>query len=149
VAGNIGRRRIARKGMVVGDEVKAVVLSLKLQVLTHGTEKVAYMKFAGWLYTRKYPQVKLLMPKTEKLKSRNINDLAENNAIRRECQEFRIKNVACRIQNYERKIRRAHKYPYSLCTPSTKTLRPAKNPAAAPRAKMKHYITVTSAKRAS
>jgi hypothetical protein len=149
MAGNISRRRIAGKSMVVGDEVKAIVLSLKLQVLTHGTEKVAYMKFAGWLYARKYPQVKLLTPKTEKLKSRNINDLAENNAIGRECQELRIKNVACRIQNCESKIRRAHKNPCSLCTPSTKTLHPAKNPEDALRAKMKHYITVTSAKRAS
>jgi hypothetical protein len=28
-------------------------------VLTHGTEKVPYMKPAGWLYARKYPQANL------------------------------------------------------------------------------------------
>jgi hypothetical protein len=51
MAGNISRRWIAGKGMVVRDEIEAIVLSLKLQVLAHGTEEVAYMKFAGWLYT--------------------------------------------------------------------------------------------------
>jgi hypothetical protein len=68
VAGNVIRRRIARKSMVVSNEIKAVVLCLELQVLTHGTEKVAYMKSAGWLYARKYPQANLLIPKAEKVK---------------------------------------------------------------------------------
>jgi hypothetical protein len=56
MAGNLGRRWVARKRMIIGDEIKAIVLSLQLQMLTHGTEKVAYMKLAGWLYARKNPQ---------------------------------------------------------------------------------------------
>jgi hypothetical protein len=50
---NIGRRRIARKGVVVGNEVKAIVLGLELEMLAHRAKKVAYMKSAGWLYARK------------------------------------------------------------------------------------------------
>jgi len=34
----------------VGDEVKAIVLGLELEVLAHCAEKVAYMKSAGRLY---------------------------------------------------------------------------------------------------
>jgi hypothetical protein len=43
--------------VVIGNEVKATVLSLQLQVLPHGAEIVTYMKFAGRLYSRKNPQV--------------------------------------------------------------------------------------------
>jgi len=56
MAGNLCRRWIARKRMVVGDEIKAIVLSLQLKVLTHSTEKVANMKFARRLYARKNSQ---------------------------------------------------------------------------------------------
>jgi len=55
----VGRIRIARKSVVIGDEIKATMLGLQLQVLTHGAEKIAYMKFAGRLYARKNPQVNL------------------------------------------------------------------------------------------
>ena len=65
MARNIIRHRVARKSVVVGNEIKAIVLYLELQVLTHGTEKVAYMKPAGWLYARKYPQTNLLILKAE------------------------------------------------------------------------------------
>jgi hypothetical protein len=66
VAGNVIGRRIARKSMIVGYEIKTFVLCLELQVLTHGTEKVPYMKSAGRLYARKYSQANLLIPKAEK-----------------------------------------------------------------------------------
>jgi hypothetical protein len=66
VAGNVIRRWIARKSVVVGNEIKTIVLCLELQVLTHGTEKVTYMKPAGWLYARKYPQANLLILKNWK-----------------------------------------------------------------------------------
>jgi hypothetical protein len=66
VAGNVIRRWIARKSVVVGNEIKTIVLCLELQVLTHGTEKVTYMKPAGWLYARKYPQANLLILKSWK-----------------------------------------------------------------------------------
>jgi hypothetical protein len=54
--------------VVVGDEIKAIVLALKLQVLTHSAEKVPYMKPAGRLYARKYPQANLLILKAGKIK---------------------------------------------------------------------------------
>jgi hypothetical protein len=63
---NIGRRRVTGKGVVVGDEVKAIVLSLELEMLTHCAEKVTYMKSAGWLYARKNPQINLLISKIQK-----------------------------------------------------------------------------------
>jgi len=69
MAGNLGRRWVARKRMEVGNEIKAIVLGLQLKVLTHGTEKVANMKFAGWLYARKNPHIKLLYQKVKDLKS--------------------------------------------------------------------------------
>jgi hypothetical protein len=72
MTGNISRRRIACESMVVGDEIKAIVLGLELQVLAHCTEKVTYMKSARWLYARKNPQIKLLTPKSEKLKTKNV-----------------------------------------------------------------------------
>ena len=33
--------------MVIGDEIIAIVFGLKLQMLAHGAEKIAYMKLAG------------------------------------------------------------------------------------------------------
>jgi hypothetical protein len=51
--------------VIVGDEIKTIVFSLKFQVLTHGTEKVPYMKSAGWLDARKYPQTNLLILKAQ------------------------------------------------------------------------------------
>jgi len=69
---NISRRRVAGKRVEVGDEIKAIMLDLELQVLAHCTEKVADMKPAGWLYARKNPQLKLLIPKSEKLKTTNL-----------------------------------------------------------------------------
>jgi hypothetical protein len=65
VASDVIRLWIARKGVVVGNEIKAIMLRLELKVLTHGAEKVPYMKPAGRLYARKYPQANLLL-KTEK-----------------------------------------------------------------------------------
>jgi len=47
---NIGRRGITGKGVIVGDEIKTIVLGLELEVLARCAEKVAYMKSAGWLY---------------------------------------------------------------------------------------------------
>jgi hypothetical protein len=49
--GNISRRWIAGKGMKIGDEIKAVMLSLHLQVLPHSTEVIANMKPSRWLYS--------------------------------------------------------------------------------------------------
>jgi len=69
---NISRRWIAGESVVVGDEIKAIVLGLELQMLAHCTEKVTYMKPARWLYARKNPQIKLLIPKSEKLKTKNV-----------------------------------------------------------------------------
>jgi hypothetical protein len=46
MTGDLVRRGVARKGMIVGNEIKRIMLRLQLQVLTHGPEKVAYMKFA-------------------------------------------------------------------------------------------------------
>jgi len=86
MAGNLGRRWIAGKRMVIGDKIKAIVLSLQLKVLTHGTEKVANMKFARRLYTRKNPQIKLPILKTQKLITKNANYFIKNNGIRDECQ---------------------------------------------------------------
>jgi hypothetical protein len=50
MTGNISRRWVAGEGVVVGDEIKAIVLGLELQMLAHCTEKVTYMKPARWLY---------------------------------------------------------------------------------------------------
>jgi len=47
---NIGWRGVAGKGVKVGDEVKAIVLGLELEMLAHCAEKVTYMKSAGRLY---------------------------------------------------------------------------------------------------
>jgi hypothetical protein len=49
VLGQVGRGWIAGQGVVVGDEVEAVVFGLKLELLTHRPEEVAYMKPAGRL----------------------------------------------------------------------------------------------------
>jgi len=72
MTGNISRRWVAGEGVVVGDEIKAFVLGLELQVLAHCTEKVADMKSARWLYARKNSQIKLPIPKSEKLKTKNV-----------------------------------------------------------------------------
>jgi len=49
---NIRRGRIAGQGVIIGDKVKALMLSLKRKLLTHRPEKIAYMKPAGRLNTR-------------------------------------------------------------------------------------------------
>jgi len=49
---DIGWRWVAGKGVVVGDEIKAIVLGLERQMLAHCAEEVAYVKPAGWLYAR-------------------------------------------------------------------------------------------------
>jgi hypothetical protein len=36
--------------MVIGDEIKAIVIGLELKMLPYGTKKVAYMKPTGRLY---------------------------------------------------------------------------------------------------
>ena len=64
--GDLVSRRVAGKGMVVCDKIEAVVLILELQVLAHGAVIVAYVKLAGRLYARKYPQIGLPVSKTEK-----------------------------------------------------------------------------------
>jgi hypothetical protein len=51
MAGYLVRRRVARKCMVVGNEIKRIMLGLQMQVLAHSTKKIAYMQFAGWLYS--------------------------------------------------------------------------------------------------
>jgi hypothetical protein len=43
---DIGRRWVAGKGVIVGDEIKAIVFSLEFEVLAHCTEEVAYVKSA-------------------------------------------------------------------------------------------------------
>jgi len=48
--------------VIVADEIKAIVLGLKLQVLAHSAEEIAYMKSARRLYARKNPQINLLTP---------------------------------------------------------------------------------------
>jgi hypothetical protein len=53
---DIGRRRVAGKGVVVGDEIKAIVLGLEIEMLPHRAEEVAYVKPAGWLYARQNSQ---------------------------------------------------------------------------------------------
>jgi len=57
-----------------------------LQVLTHGTEKVANMKFARWLYAGKNPQIKLPILKIKKLIIKNLHYFIKNNGIVNECQ---------------------------------------------------------------
>jgi hypothetical protein len=49
---DIGRFWVAGKGVVVSDEIKAIVLRLELEVLTHCAEEIAYMQSAGRLYPR-------------------------------------------------------------------------------------------------
>jgi hypothetical protein len=46
VTGDLVRRGVARKRMIVGNEVKRIMFRLQLKVLTHGTEKVTYVKLA-------------------------------------------------------------------------------------------------------
>jgi hypothetical protein len=41
---NIGRRWVAGKRVIVGDEIKAIMLSLEFEVLAHCAEEVAYVK---------------------------------------------------------------------------------------------------------
>jgi hypothetical protein len=79
-------RRIAGQGVIVGDEIKAVVLSLEGKVLTHGAEIVAHMKLAG---------VSLLISETEKpppflssSEDTGANDPYDNSIRGRECQGF-------------------------------------------------------------
>ncbi len=50
--GDVGWRRVAGQGVVVGDEIKAVVLGLEFEVLTHCAEEIAYMQPAARLYPR-------------------------------------------------------------------------------------------------
>jgi len=47
---NIRWRRVAGKGVVIGDEIKAIVLGLELQMLTYCAKEIAYMKSARRLY---------------------------------------------------------------------------------------------------
>ena len=56
--GEVSRRGAACKGVVVGDEIKAVVFCLELEVLAHCAEEVSDMKPSGRLYARKNPQNK-------------------------------------------------------------------------------------------
>jgi hypothetical protein len=46
MAGYLVRHRVARKSMVIGNEIKRIMLGLQLQVLAHGTKKIANMQFA-------------------------------------------------------------------------------------------------------
>jgi len=62
ILSNISRRWVAGKGMVVGDEIKTIVLGLQLEMLAHCAEEIAYMKSAGRLYARKNSQIDLLTP---------------------------------------------------------------------------------------
>jgi hypothetical protein len=48
--------------MVVGDEIKTIVLGLQLEMLAHCAEEIAYMKSPGRLYARKNSQIDLLTP---------------------------------------------------------------------------------------
>ena len=50
--------------MEIGDEIKAVVLGLELEVLAHCAEIVADVKSAGRLYAGKNSQTDLLKLKT-------------------------------------------------------------------------------------
>jgi hypothetical protein len=50
--GDVGWCWVAGKGVVVRDKIKAIVLRLELEVLTHCAEKIAYMQSAGRLYAR-------------------------------------------------------------------------------------------------
>jgi hypothetical protein len=43
---------VAGKGVVVSDEIKAVVFRLEFEVLTHCAEEIAYMQPAARLYPR-------------------------------------------------------------------------------------------------
>ena len=52
--------------MIIGDEIETLVLSLKLKLLPHRPEEVAYMKPAGRLDTRKNSQADLLETKKAK-----------------------------------------------------------------------------------
>jgi hypothetical protein len=70
VPGQVGRGGIAGKGVVVGDEVEAIVLGLKLKLLAHRPEEVAYMKPAGRLDTRKNSQINLQTQKKPKTTER-------------------------------------------------------------------------------
>jgi hypothetical protein len=54
----VSRRGAACKGMVVSDEIKAVMFCLELEVLAHCAEEVSNMKPSGRLYARKNPQNK-------------------------------------------------------------------------------------------
>jgi hypothetical protein len=47
---DVSRLWIAGKGVVVSDEIKAIVLCLELEVLAHCAEEVAYMQLTGRLY---------------------------------------------------------------------------------------------------
>jgi hypothetical protein len=64
--GNIPGSRIARQGMVIGNEVEAIVLNLQLKLPPHSSEKIAYMKPARRLDTRKNSQAKPPCKKTKK-----------------------------------------------------------------------------------
>jgi len=50
VLSDIGWRGVAGKGVVVGDEVKAIVLGLEFEMLPYCAEEIAYVKPTGWLY---------------------------------------------------------------------------------------------------
>ena len=62
---DIGRCRVAGKSVVVGDEIKAVVLGLEPQVLANCAEEIAYMKSARRLYAGKNSQINLPVQKYE------------------------------------------------------------------------------------
>ena len=47
--GDVGGVRITGEGVVVGDEIEAIVLGLERKVLTHCAEVVADMELAGRL----------------------------------------------------------------------------------------------------
>jgi hypothetical protein len=87
---NIVGRGVTGQGVIVGDEIKALVFGLEGKVLTHSAEIVADVQLAGWLYARKYSHVNLLVSfKWKKNQPENANNLQNNNLPGRECQEFR------------------------------------------------------------
>jgi hypothetical protein len=56
VLSNIIWGRIAGKGVVVGNKIKAIVLGLEFEVLAHCAEEITYVKPTRWLYARQNSQ---------------------------------------------------------------------------------------------
>jgi hypothetical protein len=56
VLSDIGRRGVAGKGVVVSNEIKAIVLGLEFEMLPHRAEEVAYVEPTGRLYARQNSQ---------------------------------------------------------------------------------------------